>query len=205
MLCVVDNHDSFTYNIVHYLHELGADVRVVLNDELSARDVLALGPTHLLLSPGAGTPDDSGISKELLRLAARAGIPTLGVCLGHEVIGEVFGGRVGHARQVMHGKTSRLWHTNDALFSNLPDSFLVARYHSLVIDRASLPDCLQITAWTSTDAEGGAVDEIMAVAHKGLPIFGVQFHPESIMSECGHALLANFLNVGRATAPQAQG
>ena len=196
MLCLIDNYDSFTYNLVHYLHELDVDVRVILNDEMSAADVLALRPSYLLLSPGPGTPDESGISKELLVLAARARIPTLGVCLGHEVIGEVFGGRVRHARRVMHGKTSRVWHARDDLFATLPGSFLAARYHSLVIDKATLPDCLKVTAWTAGDGEGQELDEIMAVSHRDLPIFGVQFHPESVISEHGHALLANFLGLG---------
>jgi anthranilate synthase component 2 len=175
-------------------------VRVILNDEMSAQDVLALEPTHIMLSPGPGTPDESGISKELLVLAARARIPTLGVCLGHEVIGEVFGGRVHHARRIMHGKTSRVWHDRSAIFSNLPGSFLAARYHSLVIDKDTLPDCLKITAWTASDGEGRELDEIMAVSHKDLPIFGVQFHPESVISEHGHALLANFLDNDAAAA-----
>jgi anthranilate synthase component 2 len=202
VLCLMDNYDSFTYNLVHYLHELDVDVRVILNDEMSAEDVLALGPTHIVLSPGAGAPDESGISKELLVLAARARIPTLGVCLGHEIIGEVFGGRVSHARRIMHGKTSRIWHGRDDLFSNLPSSFLVARYHSLIVDKDTLPDCLKITAWTAgdgdgDDGDGDGVDEIMAVSHRTLPIFGVQFHPESILSEHGHSLLANFLDIGK--------
>jgi len=194
MLCLIDNHDSFTYNIVHYLHELDADVRVILNDEMSAPDVLALGPTHIVLSPGAGTPDDTGISKELLALAALARVPTLGVCLGHELIGQVFGGRVVHAKRVMHGKPSRIRHAGGALFAHIPDGFLAARYHSLVVERATLPDCLQVTAWTSTD--DGGIDEIMAISHETLPIHGVQFHPESVMTEHGHSLLANFLGMG---------
>jgi len=196
MLCLIDNHDSFTYNLVHYLRELDADVRVVLNDEMPARDVIALAPTHIVLSPGAGRPEDAGISKELLSLAAAARIPTLGVCLGHEVIGEVFRGRVRHARQIMHGKSSPICHNGGALFSRvtrIPSPFVAARYHSLVVDEATLPSCLRVTAWTSTD--DGAIDEIMAVAHETLPIFGVQFHPESVMTEHGHALLSNFLDI----------
>lgn len=199
MLCLIDNYDSFTYNLVHYLHELDVDVRVILNDEMSPEEVMAFEPTHIVLSPGAGTPDDSGISKELLVLAAREHIPTLGVCLGHEVIGEVFGARVNHAGRIMHGKTSRVWHGHDDIFSNLPSSFLAARYHSLVIDKDTLPDCLKITAWTYGDGDGNgdSVQEIMAVSHKTLPVFGVQFHPESIISEHGHSLLANFLSIAR--------
>jgi anthranilate synthase component 2 len=196
VLCLIDNYDSFTYNLVHYLHELDVDVRVILNDEMSAEDVIALEPSHIMLAPGPGTPDESGISKELLVLAARERIPTLGVCLGHEVIGEVFGGRVRHARRIMHGKTSRVWHDRDDLFATLPSSFLAARYHSLIIDKDSLPHCLKVTAWTAGDAEGKELDEIMAVSHRDLPIFGVQFHPESVISEHGHALLANFLGLG---------
>ncbi|WP_437585649.1 anthranilate synthase component II [Sorangium sp. So ce1000] len=204
MLCLIDNYDSFTYNLVHYLHELDVDVRVVLNDEMSAKEVLALGPTHIVLSPGAGTPDESGISKELLELAAQELIPTLGVCLGHEVIGEVFGGRVNHARRIMHGKTSRVWHSRADIFSNLPSSFLATRYHSLVIDKDTLPDCLKVTAWTEADGdgEGDEIGEIMAVSHKTLPIFGVQFHPESIMSEHGHLLLANFFGIDKAVSTE---
>lgn len=165
---------------------------------MAAADVLALGPTHLVLSPGAGTPADAGISKELVWLAARERIPTLGVCLGHQVIGEAFGGRVGHARRVMHGKASRVWHDGSGVFAKLPRPFLAGRYHSLVVDRDTLPDCLVVTAWASDDGEttdGRAVDELMGLAHRNLPIFGVQFHPESILSEHGHALLANFLDL----------
>ncbi|MCL2448443.1 MAG: aminodeoxychorismate/anthranilate synthase component II [Polyangiaceae bacterium] len=197
MLCLIDNHDSFTYNIVHYLDELGVQARVILNDEMSADDVLALEPTHIVLSPGAGTPDDAGISKELLRRAASRRIPTLGVCLGHEVIGEVFGGRICHARQVMHGKTSRIWHAQERPFAGLPSPFLGARYHSLVIETGSLPECLKVTAWTTHDnaPAGGETDEIMAVAHRTLPILGVQFHPESIMTEYGHRMLDGFLKM----------
>jgi len=193
VLCLIDNYDSFTYNLVHYLHDLDVEVRVILNDEMSADEVLALAPTHIVLSPGAGTPDDAGVSKELLARAARARIPTLGVCLGHEVIGEVFGGRVSHAREIMHGKASRIWHGREGLFADLPSSFLAARYHSLVIDRATLPACLKITAWTARERD--AIDEIMAVSHRTLPIHGVQFHPESIATEHGHAMLANFLGL----------
>lgn len=201
MLCLIDNHDSFTYNLVHYFHELDVDVRVILNDEMSVADVLLLEPTHIVLSPGAGTPDDSGISKQLLLAAARQQIPTLGVCLGHEVIGEVFGGRVRHAREIMHGKTSPIWHARDGLFEQLPSPFLAARYHSLVVDRATLPDCLEVTAWTRhAPGTDEAIDEVMAVAHKSLPIYGVQFHPESVLTEHGHAMLASFLATGVGAA-----
>ncbi len=191
MVCLIDNYDSFTYNIVHYLHELGVDVRVVLNDEMSAAAVLALKPTHFLLSPGPGTPKDSGISKELLLAAAQRRIPTLGICLGHEIIGELFGACVKHARQVMHGKSSPINHNNSGVFLGVPHPFSAARYHSLIVDKAEFPDCLAITAWTTTP--NNELDEIMGISHKELPIYGVQFHPESIMTEHGHQLLANFL------------
>jgi anthranilate synthase component II len=194
MLCLIDNHDSFTYNLVHYFHELDVEVRVVLNDEMSAEDVLALAPSHIVLSPGAGTPKDSGISIELLLLAAGRSVPVLGVCLGHEVIGQVFGGRVSHAREVMHGKCSRIRHDGSALFARIPSGFLAARYHSLVVAREGFPECLRVNAWSAGD------EEIMALSHKTLPIFGVQFHPESVMTEHGHALLANFLEIEPALA-----
>lgn len=193
MLCLIDNYDSFTYNIVHYLHELDVDVRVIKNDQMSVQDVLALNPAHIVLSPGPGTPDESGMSKPLLSAAALEGIPVLGVCLGHEIIGEVFGGQVGHARRVMHGKANAIRHVKSGVFSQLPDRFTVARYHSLVVKKESLPECLEITAWTVT--EDGDIDEIMGVAHKTLPIHGVQFHPESIMTEHGHRLFSNFLAI----------
>lgn len=196
MVCLIDNYDSFTYNIVHYLHELGVEVRVILNDEMSAAAVLALKPTHLLLSPGAGTPKDSGISKQLLLAAAQNRIPTLGICLGHQVIGELFGARVTYARRVMHGKASPIYHDNDGLFLGIPHPFSAARYHSLIVDKAALPDCLAITAWTVTP--DNELDEIMGISHKELPIYGVQFHPESIMTAHGHQLLANFLGVDTA-------
>lgn len=193
MLCLIDNYDSFTYNIVHYLHELDVDVRVIKNDQMSVQDVLALNPTHIVLSPGPGTPDESGMSKPLLSAAALEGIPVLGVCLGHEIIGEVFGGQVEHARRVMHGKANSIRHVKSGVFSQVPDRFTVARYHSLVVKKESLPECLEITAWTVT--EDGDVDEIMGIAHKTLPIHGVQFHPESIMTEHGHQLFSNFLAI----------
>lgn len=193
MVCLIDNYDSFTYNIVHYLHELGAEVRVILNDEMSAAAVLALRPTHILLSPGPGRPQDSGISKELLLAAAKQYIPTLGICLGHQVIGEVFGACVTHARQVMHGKASPIHHDDRRVFSGIPHPFSAARYHSLIVDKAAFPDCLAITAWTATP--DNELDEIMGVAHKEFPVYGVQFHPESIMTAHGHRLLANFLAV----------
>lgn len=193
MLCLIDNYDSFTYNIVHYLHELDVDVRVIKNDQMSVQEVLALNPTHIVLSPGPGTPDESGISKALLSAAAQEGIPVLGVCLGHEIIGEVFGGQVGHARRVMHGKANSIRHVKAGVFSAVPDGFTVARYHSLVVKKEGFPECLEMTAWTVT--EEGEMDEIMGIAHKTLPIHGVQFHPESIMTEHGHQLFSNFLAI----------
>lgn len=193
MLCLIDNYDSFTYNIVHYLHELDVNVRVIRNDQMTVQEVLALKPTHIVLSPGPGTPNESGISKALLEAAALEGIPVLGVCLGHEIIGEVFGGQVVHARRVMHGKADSVRHVESGVFSAVPDGFTVGRYHSLVVNKEDFPECLEITAWTVT--EEGDVDEIMGIAHKTLPIHGVQFHPESIMTEHGHHLFSNFLAV----------
>ncbi len=193
MLCLIDNYDSFTYNIVHYLHELSIDVRVILNDEMSVSEVIALNPTHLVLSPGPGTPDDSGISKELLLEAAKRKIPTLGICLGHEIIGEVFGARVKHAKSVMHGKASRIRHHGDGIFANTPKQFLAARYHSLIVEHDQFPACLNITAWTNS--ANNEFEEIMALSHRDLPIYGVQFHPESIMTEHGHQLLSNFIRI----------
>lgn len=202
MLCLIDNYDSFTYNIVHYLHELDVDVRVIRNDQMTVQEVLALKPTHIVLSPGPGTPDESGISKALLSAAAVAGIPVLGVCLGHEIIGEVFGGQVVHARRVMHGKANSIRHVKSGVFSKVPDDFTVARYHSLIVKKEDLPECLEMTAWTVT--ENGDIDEIMGIAHKTLPIHGVQFHPESIMTEHGHHLFSNFLAIQPRFQAQAQ-
>jgi len=193
MLCLIDNYDSFTYNIVHYLHELSVNVKVILNDSMTARSVLNLNPSHILLSPGPGAPFESGISKELLLLAASNNIPVLGICLGHEIISEAFGGKVIHAKKVMHGKTSLIKHRNQNIYSNIPQSFKAARYHSLIVDKAKLPDCLEITAWTET--KGTEENEIMGLKHRTLPIHGIQFHPESILTEHGHKMLSNFLNL----------
>lgn len=193
MICLIDNYDSFTYNIVHYLHEMGADVKVILNDSMSVDDVLGLNPSHIVLSPGPGAPSESGISMDLLVRAARSGIPILGICLGHEIIGEVFGATVKHAREVKHGKASRINHDRTGVFSQIPDGFEAGRYHSLIVEKQGLPDCLRITAWTATADDG--VDEIMGLAHKTKPIFGVQFHPESIMTEHGHLMLSTFLQI----------
>ncbi len=190
MLLMIDNYDSFTYNIVQYLGELNADVKVVRNDEVTVEQIRALKPEKLVISPGPCTPHEAGVS--MAAIEAFAGqIPILGVCLGHQAIGAVFGGRVIRARQVMHGKISPIFHNGTSVFRGLPSPFNATRYHSLVIERDTLPDCLEITAWTQL--EDGSIDEIMGVRHKTLPVEGVQFHPESILTEHGHAMLRNFL------------
>jgi anthranilate synthase component 2 len=190
MLLMIDNYDSFTYNLVQYLAELGAEVKVVRNDQADVAAIERMAPSHIVISPGPGTPDDAGVSMDVIRqLGGR--IPILGVCLGHQAIGQVFGGRVVHARLIMHGKTSMIHHEGEGVFRGLPEPFEATRYHSLVIERDSLPACLEMTAWTETAPN--TVDEIMGVRHRTLPIEGVQFHPESILTECGHALLKNFL------------
>ncbi len=190
MLLMIDNYDSFTYNIVQYLGELKAEVQVVRNDEVSVDDIRALKPERIVVSPGPCTPNEAGISMEAIRAFAGE-LPILGICLGHQSLGQVFGGKVVRARQVMHGKTSPIYHANKGVFSGLKNPLIATRYHSLVVEKDSLPDCLEITAWTQT--EDGAVDEIMGLRHKTLDVEGVQFHPESILSEEGHAMLANFL------------
>jgi len=192
MLLMIDNYDSFTYNLVQYLGELGADVQVYRNDQITLPAIEALKPGHLVVSPGPCTPKEAGISVEAIRYFGDR-LPVLGVCLGHQSIGQAFGGRIIHARRVMHGKTSSIYHTGVGVFAGLPDPFEATRYHSLVIDRESLPDCLEITAWTQRP--DGELDEIMGVRHRALPIEGVQFHPESILTQQGHALLANFLKL----------
>jgi anthranilate synthase component 2 len=190
---MIDNYDSFTYNLVQYLGELGAEVEVVRNDQIGVNDILGSDASHIMVSPGPCTPNEAGIS--MAAIEALGGIkPILGVCLGHQSIGQVFGGRIIHANQIMHGKTSMVKHTGVGVFSGLADPFEATRYHSLVIDKQSLPDCLELTAWTVND--DGSVDEIMGVRHKKLAIEGVQFHPESILTEHGHELLRNFLNMG---------
>ncbi|WP_295409590.1 aminodeoxychorismate/anthranilate synthase component II [uncultured Thiocystis sp.] len=190
MLLMIDNYDSFTYNLVQYFGELGAEVRVVRNDELSVEQVAALQPERIVISPGPCTPNEAGISVPLIRaLAGR--VPILGVCLGHQSIGQAFGGQIVKAPAVMHGKTSPMYHTDRGVFHGLANPFEATRYHSLVIDQASLPECLEITAWTET--EDGARDAIMGVRHRELPIQGVQFHPESILTQQGHDLLRNFI------------
>jgi len=190
MLLMIDNYDSFTYNIVQYLGELKADVKVVRNDELTVAEMQALNPERIVVSPGPCTPNEAGVS--MAAIEAFAGkIPVLGICLGHQSIGQVFGGNIVRARQVMHGKTSPIHHNSRGVFAGLANPLTATRYHSLVIDKATLPDSLEITAWTQHD--DGSVDEIMGVRHKTLDVEGLQFHPESILSEHGHAMLANFL------------
>jgi anthranilate synthase component 2 len=191
MLILIDNYDSFTYNLVHFLGELGSEVEVERNDAISVDEVLARAPAGVVLSPGPCDPDRAGICLELVERAAGV-LPVLGVCLGHQAIGQAFGGRVIRANHVMHGKMSAIQHRGEGVFAGLPSPFEATRYHSLVIDRASLPDCLEITAET-----GDGV--IMGVAHRELPIHGVQFHPESIASEHGHALLKNFLAIANGS------
>src|SRR5215469_6043273 len=190
MILMIDNYDSFTYNLVQYLGELGADVDVRRNDALSVADVAALKPERIVISPGPCTPNEAGICLDLIKTLSGK-LPILGVCLGHQAIGQAFGGRIVHAGQVMHGKVSRIRHTGKGMFHGIPDGFEATRYHSLVIAKDSVPDCLEVTAWTEDD-EGG-IEEIMGVRHKTLPIEGVQFHPESILTQHGHDLLHNFL------------
>lgn len=190
MILMIDNYDSFTYNLVQYLGELGAEVRVERNDALTLADIEALAPVRIVISPGPCTPNEAGISVPLIRAFAGR-IPLLGVCLGHQSIGQAFGGRIVRARAVMHGKTSLIHHGGQGVFHGLPSPFEATRYHSLVIERASLPECLEITAWTAT--ADGEIDEIMGVRHRTLAVEGVQFHPESILTRHGHDLLRNFL------------
>ncbi|MGY4533577.1 anthranilate synthase component 2 [Pseudomonas sp. TE3786] len=190
MLLMIDNYDSFTYNVVQYLGELGADVNVIRNDELSVAEIEALKPERIVVSPGPCTPSEAGISIEAIEDFAGK-LPILGVCLGHQSIGQAFGGDVVRARQVMHGKTSAVYHNNTGVFEGLNNPLTVTRYHSLIVKLETLPDCLEVTAWTQH--ADGSVDEIMGLRHKTLNIEGVQFHPESILSEQGHELFANFL------------
>jgi anthranilate synthase component 2 len=188
MLLMIDNYDSFTYNLVQYLGELGEDVRVYRNDQITVADIEQLDPERIVISPGPCTPNEAGVSVETIqRFAGR--IPILGVCLGHQSIGQAFGGRIVRARQLMHGKTSMICHEGKGVFAGLPSPFVATRYHSLVIERESLPDCLEITAWSQDD------NEIMGVRHRTLAVEGIQFHPESILTQYGHEMLANFLKV----------
>ena len=191
MILVVDNYDSFTWNLVHYLAELGAETRVVRNDDLTAAEAWALSPEAVLLSPGPCTPNEAGVSLEVLEKLSGA-VPILGVCLGHQSIGQAFGGKVVRARTIMHGKTSPIHHAGTGVFAGLPNPFQATRYHSLVVEKESLPDCLEITAWT--EHADGSFDEIMGLRHRTLAVEGVQFHPESILTEHGHDMLRNFLD-----------
>ena len=190
MLLMIDNYDSFTYNLVQYFGELGAEIRVFRNDEITIKQIAELAPSHIVISPGPCTPAEAGISVEAIKYFGGK-IPLLGVCLGHQGIGEAFGGKVIRAKRVMHGKISSIHHRGEGVFTGLPDPFNATRYHSLVIEQESLPDCLEVTAWTQNP--DGSIEEIMGVRHKTLAIEGVQFHPESILTEHGHQLLQNFL------------
>ncbi|WP_348672942.1 aminodeoxychorismate/anthranilate synthase component II [uncultured Abyssibacter sp.] len=192
MILMIDNYDSFTYNLVQYLGELGAEVVVRRNDEISLDAIAAMAPSHLMISPGPCTPNEAGVSMDAIRHFAGQ-LPILGVCLGHQCIGQVYGGRVVRAREVMHGKTSQIHHTGAGVFSGLPSPYEATRYHSLVVEAGSLPAELEVTAWTAHD--DGSVDEIMGLRHRSLAIEGVQFHPESILTAHGHALLSNFLSM----------
>ena len=200
MILMIDNYDSFTWTVVQYLGELGAEVKVVRNDEIAAEAIEALAPAKIVISPGPCTPNEAGISLEVIRRFAGR-IPILGVCLGHQCIGQAFGGRIVRARQVMHGKTSLIHHAGTGVFRGLANPFQATRYHSLVIEKESCPERLEVTAWTVD--EHGRVDEIMGVRHRDLALEGVQFHPESILTEHGHALLANFLGVAWPTLARA--
>jgi anthranilate synthase component 2 len=191
MLLMIDNYDSFTYNLVQYFGELGEDVHVVRNDELSLEQIDALAPKFVVISPGPCTPNEAGVSLALIeRLGGK--VPLLGVCLGHQSIGQAFGGKVIRAKTIMHGKTSMIHHTGRGVFAGLPTPFEATRYHSLVVERSSLPDELEITAWTQND--DGTLDEIMGLRHRTQNVEGVQFHPESILTQHGHAMLKNFLD-----------
>ena len=190
MLLMLDNYDSFTYNLVQYLGELGADVQVFRNDQISVEEIRRLKPAHIVISPGPCTPNEAGVSLDIIHQLSGQ-IPILGVCLGHQSIGQAFGGQVIRARQVMHGKTSAICHTGGGIFQRIPNPFEATRYHSLIVERTSLPDCLEITAWTQH--ADGTMDEIMALRHKQFLVEGVQFHPESILTQHGHDLLRNFL------------
>ena len=190
MLLMLDNYDSFTYNLVQYLQTLGADVKVVRNDALSVDEIAALAPERIVISPGPCTPNEAGVSLELIRRLGPT-TPILGVCLGHQGIGQVYGGDVIRAGTIMHGKTSPIRHLGRGVFAGLPDRYQATRYHSLVVDKTTLPDCLEVTAWTEN--ADGTIEEIMGLRHREHPVEGVQFHPESILTEHGHALLKNFL------------
>ena len=194
MLLMIDNYDSFTFNIVQYLSELGEDVRVYRNDEISIPEIRALSPDVIVISPGPCTPNEAGVSMDVVR-AFEGEIPILGICLGHQSLGQVYGGKIVKAGQVMHGKTSLIHHTGEDVFTGLANPFTATRYHSLVVEKESLPDCFEMTAWTEND--DGELEEIMGIRHRTFAMTGVQFHPESILTEHGHDLLGNFLNLVR--------
>jgi len=192
MLLMIDNYDSFTYNLVQYFGELGEEMLVYRNDKISIAEIEALAPERIVVSPGPCTPNEAGISLELIE-HFKGKLPLLGVCLGHQSIGQAFGGKIIHAKEIMHGKTSEIYHNNNDVFAGLDNPFTATRYHSLVIEQETLPDCFEVTAWTQTDE--GEIDEIMGVRHKEYAISGVQFHPESILTSYGHELLKNFLDI----------
>jgi len=192
MLLMIDNYDSFTYNVVQYFGELGADVKVVRNDEITIEEIEALNPDHLVISPGPCTPNEAGISVAAINHFAGR-LPILGICLGHQSIAQAFGGKIIRAKRVMHGKTSDVHHEGKGVFSQLNQPFIATRYHSLVIEQDTIPECLEVTAWTQN--EDGSMEEIMGIQHKTLAIQGVQFHPESILTQHGHDLLENFLKM----------
>ncbi|MBL1143054.1 MAG: aminodeoxychorismate/anthranilate synthase component II [Proteobacteria bacterium] len=192
MLLMIDNYDSFTYNLVQYFGELGQDVHVHRNDKISIEEIEKLAPDHIVISPGPCTPNEAGISIDVIN-HFKGKIPILGVCLGHQSIGQAFGGKIIHAHDIMHGKTSDIYHNDTDVFKGFQNPYTATRYHSLVIEKESLPDCFEITAWTQS--KDGDMDEIMGIKHKELPISGVQFHPESILTSYGHELLSNFLKI----------
>lgn len=190
MLLMLDNYDSFTFNLVQYLQELGAEVRVERNDALTVEQIAALGPSKIVISPGPCTPNEAGVSLDVLRELGPT-IPIFGVCLGYQALGQVYGGKVVRAGQIMHGKTSPIHHEGKGVFAGLPTPFEATRYHSLVVEKSSVPDCLEVTAWTQND--DGSIEELMGLRHREFPVEGVQFHPESILTQHGHAMLKNFL------------
>jgi len=197
MLLMIDNYDSFTFNLVQYFGELGEDVRVIRNDEMTLPALRALDPSAIVISPGPGTPNEAGVSMEIISKLGGV-VPIFGVCLGHQAIGQVFGGKVIRAKRIMHGKTSMIHHDGRGVFQGLPNPFEATRYHSLVVEQSSLPACLEVSAWTEHD--DGALDEIMGLRHRTLNVEGVQFHPESILTQHGHDLLRNFLSSTLARA-----